>query len=248
MTISIITATFNAEKTVETAIKSVLQQTYTDIEYIIVDGGSTDRTLSIIERYKNNIHHLISEPDQGIYDALNKGISLATGQIIAFLHADDLYVNDGVIAAVAKAFAQNTCDAVYGDLEYVQFQNPNKVIRYWKSQVFKPSLLKTGWMPPHPTLFVRKSIYDTIGHFNLHYKIAADYDFVLRLFSKKEYTFYYLPHVIIRMRLGGASNKSIKNIVLKSREDMQALKQNRVGSVFTLIWKNLSKLPQFIKR
>lgn len=248
MIISIITATFNVESTIETAIKSVINQSYSAIEYIIIDGGSTDKTLNIINKYKSNIHHLISEPDTGIYDALNKGIQKATGDVIAFLHADDLYDNNLIIEKIANTFKRGDYDAVYGDLEYVQHQNPNKVIRYWKSEPFKPSLLKKGWMPAHPTLFVRRNIYQTIGNFNLNYKISADYDFILRFFSKPNYSFCYLPGVIVKMRVGGASNKSLKNIILKSKEDISALKLNSVGGILTLAWKNLSKIPQFIKR
>ncbi len=248
MTISIITAIYNARATIETAIKSVINQTYPHIEYIIVDGGSTDGTLDIIEKYRPFIHQFVSEPDKGIYDALNKGVKMATGDIVGFLHADDLFDHDDIIDSIAHSFATKNASAIYGDLEYVNNQFPDKVIRYWKSKEFTPSLLKLGWMPPHPTLFVRKSIYDAIGIFNDNYKISADYDFVLRLFSKKEYHFSYLPMVITRMRVGGASNKSIKNIIQKSKEDIRALKQNKAGGIFTLLWKNISKLPQFIKR
>ena len=248
MTISIITATYNASQTIEAAIKSVINQTYPHIEFIIIDGGSTDGTLKLIDRYKPFIRHFVSEPDNGIYDALNKGIKLATGDVIGFLHADDLFDNDSTVDTVMEMMSDEKITGVYGDLEYVQHQDPDKVIRYWESKPFKFNLLKTGWMPPHPTLFVRKSTYDTIGLFNAKYKIAADYDFILRCFTNPHYTFKYLPMVITRMRVGGESNKSIKNILLKSKEDLQALKQNKIGGVFTLLWKNISKLPQFIKR
>ncbi|MCW3807697.1 glycosyltransferase family 2 protein [Plebeiibacterium marinum] len=248
MTISIITATYNAEKTIETAIKSVLNQSYPNIEYIIVDGNSSDNTLNIINSYKSKIHHIISEPDKGIYDAINKGIQLASGNIIGVLHADDVFYNEKTLEQIANTFLNEDCDATYGDLQYVNASNIEKIIRYWKSSIFTPKLLKTGWMPPHPTLFVKKEIFEQIGTYNLKYKIAADYDFILRLFSNRSYKFKYIPSVITRMRVGGASNKSIKNIIRKSKEDIDALKQNNIGGVFILIWKNLSKLPQFFKK
>ncbi len=248
MTISIITATYNAEKTIESAICSVSNQSYSDIEYIIVDGGSTDNTLKIVNRYKNRVQHFISEPDKGIYDAINKGISIATGEIIGVLHADDLFYDNDIIKQIAQEFIQGNYSGVYGDLQYVNAQNTNKVIRYWKSCDYKLSLLKTGWMPPHPTLFVQKEVFKNIGNYSLKYKIAADYDFILRLFSTPEYSFKYIPLVITKMRVGGASNKSIKNIIQKSKEDISALKQNKIGGVSTLIWKNISKIPQFFKK
>ncbi len=248
MTISIITATFNAEKTLESAISSVINQTYKHIEYIIVDGGSTDDTLNIIKKYKPFISKFISEPDNGIYDALNKGISLATGDIVGFLHADDLFYNDYIVEGFMNVFMQNSIDAIYGDLEYVSFEDPLKIIRYWKSSPFKKHMLKLGWMPPHPTLYIRKDVYSEIGNFNLDYKIAADYDFVLRLFSNNKYKVKYYPEVITKMRVGGTSNKNLNNVILKSKEDLRALKTNKVGNLFSLFCKNVSKLPQFLKR
>ncbi|SMO39003.1 glycosyltransferase [Saccharicrinis carchari] len=248
MTVSIITATYNAGKTFESALRSVINQTHPHIEYIVVDGGSSDQTLKIADTYKAFIHHFISEPDRGIYDALNKGIEMATGDVIAFLHADDLLDDDTTIATIVEEFERTKADAIYGDLEYVQFQNPDKVIRYWQSKTFKPALLKAGWMPPHPTLFLKAQVFKEIGKFNIDYKIAADYDFILRFFSNGKYVAEYVPMVITRMRVGGTSNNSLKNIWIKSKEDLRALKQNKVGNVLSLIWKNVSKLPQFLKR
>ncbi len=248
ITISIITATYNAEATIESTIQSIVNQTYKNIEYIIIDGGSTDNTLKIINKYHTHIHHLISEKDRGIYDAINKGISMASGDVIGILHADDVFFDNNTIENIAFAFNQGNCNAVYGDLYYVNTQNTDKVIRNWKSNDFEPKLLKMGWMPPHPTLFIKKEVFEEIGSYSLNYKISADYDFILRLFSKSSHTFKYIPQVITKMRVGGESNKSIKNIVLKSQEDLKALKQNKVGGVSTLIWKNVSKIPQFFKK
>ncbi len=248
MTVSIITATYNAGNTLESAILSVINQTYPHIEYILIDGGSTDQTLSIAETYKPFIQHFISEPDKGIYHALNKGIEMATGDVIGFLHADDLLDDDTTIESIVEEFERTKADAIYGDLEYVQFQHPEKVVRYWQSKAYKPGLLRAGWMPPHPTLFIKKQVFKDIGVFKLDYKIAADYDFILRFFSNGKYAAEYIPMVITRMRVGGTSNKSLKNIWIKSKEDLRALKQNRAGNVLSLVWKNVSKLPQFLKR
>ncbi len=248
ITISIITATYNAEKTIESTIQSIIGQTYKNIEYIIIDGGSADNTVNIINKYRPYIHHFVSEKDHGIYDAINKGIALASGDVIGILHADDIFFNNQTIENVAFAFLLENCSAIYGDLYYVNAQDTNKVLRNWKSKHFEPKLLKMGWMPPHPTLFIKKKVFDEIGIYSLNYKIAADYDFILRLFSNPIYTFKYLPQVITKMRIGGESNKSIHNIILKSKEDLKALKQNNVGGVSTLVWKNLSKIPQFIKK
>jgi len=248
MKVSIITATYNAEKTIESAINSVMNQTYSNIEYIIIDGGSSDKTLQIIDQYKSNISKIISESDQGIYDALNKGIKHATGDVVGFLHADDLFENNNTIALIANEFRSNQFDAVYGDLEYVNHQNPDKIIRYWRSKSYKSTLLREGWMPPHPTLFIKKEVYHEIGLFDTSYKISADYEFILRFFSNSKFRSKHLPLVITKMRVGGTSNKSIGNIILKSKEDLRALKRNKVGGVITLFWKNISKLPQFINR
>ncbi len=248
MTISIITATFNAERTIESAIQSVLSQTYKSVEYIIIDGQSSDTTLSIIRKYESKISQYISEPDGGIYDALNKGIQRATGDIIGFLHADDAFKSKDTLEMIADTFQKNNCDGVYGDLEYVNSQDTDKVVRYWKSQSYKPSLIKRGWMPAHPTLFLKHEVYNAYGLFNTGFKIAADYEFILRIFKNKSLRFSYVPVVITQMRLGGASNKSLKNLWVKTKEDIKALKINEVGGVHTIVWKNLSKLPQFIKR
>jgi len=226
---------------------SVLSQTYTNIEYIIIDGGSTDDTVNIIKSYQDRIAVFISEPDKGIYDGLNKGIKLATGDVIGFLHSDDLYENNTVIEQVAKAFMENEIDSVYGDLTYVNKSDPTKVIRYWKSGEFVLKKLRCGWMPPHPTFFVKRTIYQQHGKFDTSFKIAADYDLMLRFLSKYKISTYYIPNVLIKMRVGGESNKSLKNVIRKSMEDLQAMKNNNMsGGGFSLINKNLSKLQQFV--
>ena len=238
--VSIITVVWNNKETIENAILSVLNQVYPNIEYIIVDGQSTDGTIEIINKYKDKIDKFISEPDKGIYDGLNKGIKLATGDIIAFLHSDDEYFSNDVIEKVVRKFQQNNSDGIYGDLIYVN--EKDEIIRYWKSGEFSLEKLKKGWMPPHPALFLKKEIYDKYGSFNLEYKIAADYDFILRVL-KDNPKFSYIPEVLYKMRLGGASNKSIKNIIQKSKEDLRALKNNNIGGILTLMY----KIPFFIK-
>jgi len=247
MKISIITSVYNNKETIEDAIKSVLSQTYENIEYVVVDGGSSDGTLDIIEKYKDQIDVLVSEPDKGIYDGLNKGLDLATGDVVAFLHSDDLYADEHTIEHVASVFKKEDVDGVYGDLIYTPKEDTSKVLRYWKSKDFHPDLLKQGWMPAHPTFFLKKEIYDKYGKFDLGFKIAGDYDFMLRVLSKG-IEVKYLPEVIYKMRVGGESNKSLKNIILKSKEDLKALNKNDIGGVATLLIKNFSKVGQFLKK
>jgi glycosyltransferase len=245
VTISIITASYNNIDTIEGTILSVLSQSYPDIEYIIVDGGSTDGTVDVIRRFGSTVTRWVSEPDQGLYDALNKGISMATGDVIGFLHADDVLHDYFTIASVMRLFGEKQCHAVYGDLVYVARNDMNNIIRFWKSCPFHPQLLRQGWMPPHPTLFVHREIYEKYGTFNTGMRIAADYDIVLRFFKQSDFHSAYLPHVLVRMRMGGMSNKSMANLLRKSKEDYKAMKNNHIGGFGSLIWKNLSKLSQW---
>ena len=244
-TISVITACFNSERTVSQTIASINEQTYPNVEHVFVDGASTDRTLSIIERESLRPKRMISEPDQGIYDALNKGLALSTGDIIGFLHADDFYAHSGVLHEIAARLKEKGVSAVYGDLQYVGVDNVNKVIRHWQTRRFTKTRLKLGWMPPHPTFYVHRSWYDRIGGFDTNYGIAADYLTVLQLFSSADFNAQYIPHVLVKMRMGGVSNRSLTNILRKSREDLDALRQSGVGGYGTLAAKNLRKLGQF---
>jgi len=248
MKISIITSVYNNQETIAEAIESVLSQSYPDIEYIIVDGGSTDNTLSIIKSYQDRLGAFISEPDNGIYDGLNKGINLATGDVIGFLHSDDLYQDNTVIEKVVQAFINNATDSVYGDLTYVNKIDPSKIIRFWQSGKFTLTKLNYGWMPPHPTFFVKCSIYQQYGVFDTSFKIAADYDLMLRFLGKVKISTFYIPSVLIKMRVGGASNKSLKNVIRKSTEDLRAMRNNQIGGWISLVVKNLSKLGQFVKK
>lgn len=244
--ISIITAVYNNQKTIKSAIDSVLSQKYPFVEYIVIDGASDDGTLNILNKNKANIDLLISEVDGGVYDAFNKGIKHATGDVIGFLHADDVYENSDVLTKIASVFENSDNDALYGDLVYVKSNNLKKVIRYWKAGNYTKKSFYRGWMPPHPTLFIRKSIYSKFGVFNSKYKISADYDLILRFLFTKKIKTSYIQEVLVRMRSGGLSNRSFKNIYIKTSEDYLILKENKVGNFLTVFLKNLRKLNQFL--
>lgn len=246
--ISVITATWNCAHTVADCLASVAAQTYPHREHVVVDGASTDGTLAVLEAHRPQLAVLQSEPDRGIYDALNKGIGLARGDVLGFLHADDLYAHPEVLARVAAAFEDPAVCAVYGDLQYVRQRDTSQVVRHWRSSPASSARLAWGWMPPHPTLYVRRQWYERIGGFDTRYRIAADYLSILQLFSQAGFKAAYLPEVLVTMRLGGASNRSLQAIARKTREDWQALRQTGVGAlggVGALVWKNLSKLGQF---
>ena len=247
MKVSIIVSVLNNKSTIASAINSIISQDYDDIECIIIDAGSTDGTIDIIKGFSDRIDAFISEPDKGIYDGLNKGVSLATGNVIAFLHSDDVYANETVISDIVNCFDNGT-QGVYGDLVYTDKADVNKVFRYWKSCDFSTSLLSKGWMPPHPTLFLRREVYQKYGVFDTSFKIAGDYDFMLRIL-KDNITVKYLPQVLYRMRVGGESNRSIKNILDKSKEDLRAMRKNKINNPFlALVYKNIFKVMQLIKR
>jgi len=246
--ISVITAVYNNRDTLAAALDSALSQTHDEVELIVIDGGSTDGTLDVLRSYADRLAVLVSEPDQGIYDALNKGIRLASGEVVGFLHSDDLFADGDVLSRIATAFADPVVGAVYGDLLYVRKVNPDQVVRYWRAGGFSPGKLARGWMPPHPTFYVRRSVYERLGLFDTNYRIGADYDCILRFLGRFGVQVWYIPEVLVKMRVGGASNRSLKNILRKSQEDYRALKNNKVGGIGTLVWKNLSKLPQFFVR
>ncbi len=245
MKVSIITVVFNNKKFIKDCLLSVQSQTYNSIEHIVIDGGSTDDTLEIISKYKNKIDIFISEPDKGMYDALNKGLKIASGDIIGLLHSDDVFYNSKTIELIVNEFSKNNIDGIYGNLIYVNQNNPDKILRYWKSKDFLPKMIKQGWMPPHPTLFLKKYIIEKTGLFDLQFKIAADYDYMLRVLQTPEIKLKYIPDVITKMRSGGKSNKGIKNIILKSWNDYCILRKNNAGGLITLIRKNISKIGQF---
>jgi len=245
--ISVITVVYNNRATIALALDSVVAQRHRDIELIVVDGNSTDGTIQVLSEYGSKISVLVSERDDGIYDALNKGISLATGDVIGFLHSDDLLADDDALARVAAQFADDSIDAVYGDLVYVRKDDSSQIVRTWTAGSYTPTRLARGWMPPHPTFYARRSVYERLGQFDTSFRIAADYDCMLR-FLKAGIRVAYIPHLQVRMRVGGASNKSLANIIKKSSEDFRALRKNDVGAVVALVCKNFRKIPQFFKR
>lgn len=245
MKISIVTATYNCASTVGDAVTSVQQQVYTDIEHIIQDGGSRDATVDIVNSMANEKTSIVSMPDSGIYDALNKGILRATGDVIGVMHSDDLFAHERVVERVAYAFEDPSVDAVFGDLHYVSAQDTNQIVRHWRAGAYSHAKLKRGWMPPHPTLYVRRAIFDNHGLYDTSFRIAADYDAILRWFGNPELKSIYLPEVLVKMRIGGQSNSSLRNIMHKSREDLRAIRSNNVGGVGVLALKNISKVGQF---
>ncbi len=249
MKVSIITITYNSEATLKDTINSVVSQTYSDIEYILIDGKSTDNTISIIKSYGNKISTLVSEKDKGLYDALNKGISLATGDIIGILHSDDFYTDTHVIQKVVDTFNKSHADAVYADLYYVDKDNTNTIHRKWKSGEYTHGMFLNGWMPPHPTVFIKKDIYTKLGNFNLELTSAADYELMLRFIHKHKIKLAYLPEFIIKMRVGGKSNVSLKNRIKANKEDRNAWKLNNIKPYFyTLYLKPLRKIVQLFKK
>ena len=227
--ISIITATFNSEKTIEDTLKSVLSQTYDNYEHIIIDGKSTDNTLKIIKKYEKKYNgklKYISEKDKGIYDAMNKGIKMASGDIVGLLNSDDKYFDTKVLEEINNKINEDKLDGVYGNLLYVDEQTMTIPRREWISGIGK---INSGWMPAHPTLYLNKKIYDNIGLYNLDYKIVADYDFIIRLFKTEQYKIGYINKNLILMRIGGASSAGLKGYIKNIKEAHKSLRKNKVG-------------------
>ncbi|MEK7144011.1 MAG: glycosyltransferase family 2 protein [Patescibacteria group bacterium] len=246
MKVSIITVSCNSVKTIEDTIKSVLSQTYLDIEYIIIDGGSTDGTVEIINKYRDKIAKFVSEPDKGIYDAMNKGVKLAAGEIIGALNSDDFYADNKVIVEVADKMRETNADVCWGDLVYVDRNNTDKIIRFWKSSEYRKGKFKQGWHPPHAAFFVKKQVYDKYGLFNLNFKIAADYELMLRFLEKYKVASCYISRVLVKMRIGGKSNRNIFNIIKANAESYRAWKINGLkGGFFAVLLKPLSKIIQY---
>jgi len=246
MKVTIITATYNNQVTIKDTIESVANQTYKNIEHIIVDGLSKDDTVNVIKSY--NLPHIkiISEKDKGIYDALNKGLRAATGEVIGFVHADDFLAAPNVIETLVANF-KGDINCVYGNKIYVSQTDKNKIVRYWKSNQYQPSDLSKGWMPPHLGTYFAKSVYDQYGHFDINFRISADYDFLLRVFSKNTLKVKYIDFDVVKMRMGGAST-SISQFKKKWQEDYEAITRNKVGGIFTLLNKSFSKISQlFLK-
>lgn len=248
MRISIITATYNSAATIRDTALSVKAQSYESVEHIIIDGGSTDGTLDILKEYQH-IGRISSEPDRGMYDAMNKGISMANGDVIGILNSDDFYAGPKVLEKVSEAFASTEIDAVYGDLDYVDATDANRLVRSWRSGRYVQDAFKWGWMPPHPTFFVRKEIYERYGGFNLNMGTAADYELMLRFIHRQRIRMAYLPEVLVKMRSGGASNASLTARLKANQNDHKAWKENDLEPYwFTLYLKPLRKISQFLVR
>ncbi|MEP5151418.1 glycosyltransferase family 2 protein [Planktotalea sp.] len=243
--ISIVTAVYNREATIGEAIQSVQDQSYSNIEHVIQDGGSTDGTLGVIEQLSNSRTSLVSERDEGIYDAINLGMQRATGDVVGLMHSDDIFAQDSIIEGVAQAFEDPSIDCVYGDLQYVAADDTSRVIRHWKAGPFERAKLRRGWMPPHPTFYLRRSILERLGNYDTSFQIAADYDAMMRWLWTGQIKTAYLPQVMVKMRVGGESNRSLGRILQKSREDYRAIKANNLGGFGTLLCKNLRKVGQF---
>jgi glycosyltransferase involved in cell wall biosynthesis len=244
--VSIITVVFNNENTILDAVKSVLNQSYKNIEYIIIDGKSTDNTLKKLEPFSKKIHKIISEKDSGIYDAMNKGLTFANGEIIGILNSDDFYLNNNVIKSVVDAFDSKT-DIVYGNLFYVDQFDTNKIVRKWKSSQFKKGSFSSGWHPPHPSFFVKKKMYENLGNFNINLKIAADFELMLRFMENKNSSSFFLNKYLVKMRLGGESNLSLRNVILGHKNFRESFKLNNIKPIpFYSFFRIISKLKQYI--
>jgi glycosyltransferase involved in cell wall biosynthesis len=248
--ISVITVVFNGAATLEHTIRSVIEQTYDNVEHIVVDGGSTDATLDILRKYEGNIDYWVSEKDAGIYDAMNKGIALARGEIVAFINADDFYASPGVLTTVAAAFKRSGADCCYGDLCYVSQVDPTRIVRYWRSADFVPGSFEKSWSPPHPTFFVRRAVYQRLGGFDLSFKIAADVELMARYLEVARISSHYIPEVLVKMRLGGTTNRSLSNIFKQNAEIRRALSKNGLRSslVSFVLNKLVSRAIQFVRR
>jgi glycosyltransferase len=246
MKVTIITVTYNSEKYLEESILSVMNQTYTNIEHIIIDGKSTDGTINIIKKYEKNIAKWVSESDRGMYDAINKGMEISTGDIIGILNSDDILSQNNVIEIIVNSFLEKNVDSVYGDLEYVDADNLFNIYRIWKGKPYDRKLFLSGWMPAHPTFYFKKEIYLKYGGYENHYFSAADYELMCRYLYKHKISSYYIPNLIVKMRRGGQSNSNLKVRLRANRRDYLAMKKNNIPfAFFVSIIKPLSKLHQY---
>ena len=243
--LSIITAVYNAERTIGHTMDSVAEQDADIFEHIIVDGLSTDKTLEVVEAKKKPFTKIVSEKDAGIYDALNKGIRAATGDVIGLIHADDFYPNKHVLSRVIDVFRKSHVDCCYGDHEYVQAGDVNRVVRYWKAGLYREGAFRRGWMPPHPTFYATREVYTRLGLYNTSFQCSGDYELMLRFLHKQGLSVAYIPAVLMRMRMGGESNRSLRKIAQKTMEDVRAWSTNHEsGGVGAVLMKNVTKIPQ----
>ncbi len=251
LTVSIITVCYNSAKTIEQTIQSVLSQDYANnIEYIIVDGGSTDGTLDIIRKYQDKISFVISEPDKGIYDAMNKGIARANGDIVGLLNADDIYADEKVISTLQAVMQSPAIQACYGDLIYFSGNNVEKIVRYWRSRDFKIGLFAKGWCPPHPTFFVKRQVYLQHGVFDTSYRMGNDVELMMRFLEKYKIACAYIPQVLVKMRIGGVSNRGFKNILVQNKCILLAARKLDIpiSTIIFFICKLTNRVQQFIQK
>lgn len=249
MKVTVITVARNVQSTIEDTILSVASQDYIDREHIVIDGASTDRTVEVIQTHRLEIAQFISEPDRGIYDAMNKGIALASGGVIGFLNAGDIYTNDNVLRRVARVMEDEQLDACYADLVYVDQHDTDRITRYWKSRPYEPGSCRSGWMPAHPTFFARRSVYERAGGFDLAFPRQADFEMAVRLFEIHRIRSRYIPEVMVRMRTGGLSNNSVVGIIKGNIEAYRACKKHKLPvSPFFIPRKIMSRIPQFFQR
>ena len=249
MRISVITVAFNSIQTIGDTLDSVAIQTHEDVEHLVIDGASVDSTKDLVGGHLNPNIRFISEPDDGIYDAMNKGFGLATGEVVGFLNSDDYFSDDRVLEEVSEVFQDDSVDVCYGDLVYVS-QDNTRMVRYWKSKMYATGHFAKGWCPAHPTFYVRRSAIDRLGGFDLSFKLAADADFMMRYLETAGLTSKYIPRVMVRMRVGGVTNKNLINIIRQNRDIFAALRKNRIQfSILNfLFFKIVSRLGQYWKR
>ena len=246
MKVSLITVTYNSEKTLRDTLESVESQSYENIEYIIIDGASTDKTLELVNNVSSRITKIISEKDQGIYDALNKGIQLATGDVIGFIHSDDVFSRSDTIERIVKEFQEKNADVVYGDLVFFDKDKTDKIKRYWRSGKFKKIKLALGWAPPHPSFYMKRHLYLDCGLFDLSFRIASDYDQMVRVLKRNDINISYIPLVLVNMRLGGESTK-LENVISSTREIIHVMKKHKIIWQIAIISRKISKILQKIR-
>jgi glycosyltransferase involved in cell wall biosynthesis len=247
MKISIITVAYNSSATIVDTLKSVASQIHRDFEHIVIDGASEDGTLAVLKEHGRHLANIVSEPDQGIYDAMNKGVRLATGDVIGFLNADDYLAHSQVLSHVAASFGDRSLDAVFGDVGFFRPERPNRLIRRYRSSRFEPGRLSWGWMPPHPTLFVQREMFRRVGPFRTDYRIAGDFEWIVRAFGVQAVRYKYLPEIMVHMRTGGISTGGWRNTLLLNREVMRACRENGLSTSWPkLLSKYPAKLLEFV--
>jgi glycosyltransferase involved in cell wall biosynthesis len=247
MKISIITAVFNAGGTIEETLLSVAQQTHPEVEHLVVDGASSDATLEIIARHRDKLTRVVSEPDHGVYDAMNKGLALASGEVVGFLNADDVYAGKDVLARVVDIMERESLDALFGDVEFFRPEDPTQTVRRYRSARFSPDQIALGWMPAHPALFLRRRVYESYGLFRTDYRIAGDFEYCARIFHSKTLVYRSLPETLVRMRTGGISTSGWRNTVLLNREVLRACRENGIDTnILKIFSKYPAKLMEFL--